>query len=38
MSNLNELRQNILQMQKTNSFGVTTKVIMHDVTTIVVTK
>lgn len=38
MSNLNELRQNILQMQKTNNFGVTTKVIMHNVTTIVTTK
>jgi hypothetical protein len=38
MSNLNELRQNILQMQKTNDFGVTTKVIMHDVTAIVTTK
>lgn len=38
MSNLNELRQNILQMQKANDFGVTTKVIMHNVTAIVTTK
>ena len=38
MSNLENLRQNILHLQKTNNFGVTTKVIMHDVTAIVTTK
>ena len=38
MSNLEKIRQNILQMQKTNDFGVTTKVIMHNVTAIVTTK
>lgn len=38
MTNLDKIRQNILQMQKANDFGVTTKVIMPGVIAIVVTK